>query len=68
MGMTGGHTALSGSALHPSVALRIFEANAGAQRHWERQHCERHGFVASNRTDGEGEENLPDILFDWRRA
>jgi GNAT superfamily N-acetyltransferase len=43
------------------LQLWTFQANAGAQRFYE-----RHGFVAARRTDGsENEERSPDILYVW---
>jgi GNAT superfamily N-acetyltransferase len=44
-----------------SLRLRTFASNAGAQRFYE-----RHGFVATRRTDGrDNEEGAPDILYVW---
>lgn len=45
------------------LALWTFQANQRAQRFYL-----RHGFVESERTEGEGnDERLPDIRFVWRR-
>ncbi len=43
------------------VSLWSFQANKDAQKFFL-----RHGFVESNRTDGDNEESLPDLLFEWR--
>ena len=45
------------------LRLWTFAANTGAQRFYE-----RHGFVATRRTDGDNEEGAPDILYVWRPA
>jgi len=43
------------------LRLWTFASNAGAQRFYE-----RHGFVATRRTDGrDNEEGAPDILYVW---
>ena len=42
-------------------SLWTFQANLGARRFYERHGC-RH----VRRTDGDNEENLPDILYEWR--
>lgn len=43
------------------LRLWTFESNTGAQRFYE-----RHGFVATRRTDGrDNEEGAPDILYVW---
>ena len=43
------------------LRLWTFEANDGARRFYE-----RHGFVATERTDGSGnEERAPDVLYAW---
>jgi GNAT superfamily N-acetyltransferase len=43
------------------LRLRTFASNTGAQRFYE-----RHGFIATERTDGRGnEERAPDILYVW---
>ena len=43
------------------LRLWTFASNAGAQRFYE-----RHGFIATRRTDGEdNEERAPDILYEW---
>jgi ribosomal protein S18 acetylase RimI-like enzyme len=47
--------------LSPHVNLYTFEANTAAQAFYA-----RHGFVEINRTTGDNEENLPDILLEWR--
>jgi GNAT superfamily N-acetyltransferase len=45
------------------LRLRTFASNTGAQRFYE-----RHGFVATRRTDGrDNEEGAPDILYVWLR-
>ena len=44
------------------LRLWTFASNPGAQRFYE-----RHGFVATHRTDGrDNEERAPDILYVWR--
>ncbi len=43
------------------LQLWTFQANARA-----RQFYERHGFVASEMTDGENEEGAPDVRYEWR--
>ncbi len=45
-----------------SAGLRLwtFQANARARRFYE-----RHGFVATNATDGDNEEGAPDVRYDW---
>jgi ribosomal protein S18 acetylase RimI-like enzyme len=47
--------------LSPEVNLYTFQANEKAQAFYT-----RHGFVEVNRTTGDNEENLPDILMEWR--
>lgn len=48
----------------PKLTLWTFQANTGAQSFYE-----RHGFVATRRTDGSGnDEGLPDIRYDWQRT
>ncbi len=47
--------------LSPEVNLYTFQANEGAQNFYK-----RHGFVEINRTTGDNEENLPDIMMEWR--
>ena len=42
------------------LRLWTFAANVGAQRFYE-----RHGFVEADRTDGDNEEQAPDILYIW---
>lgn len=42
-------------------SLWTFQANLGARRFYE-----RHGCREIRRTDGDNEENLPDILYEWR--
>ena len=44
------------------VQLWTFQSNAGARRFYE-----RHGFVAVQTTDGDNEEQAPDIRYLWRR-
>ena len=47
---------------HPlGLKLWTFQANIGAQRFYARE-----GFHETCRTDGDNEERLPDILFEWR--
>ena len=45
------------------LELWTFAANVRAQRFYE-----RHGFVATRRTDGDNEEGAPDILYVWSGA
>jgi GNAT superfamily N-acetyltransferase len=46
------------------LRLWTFASNAGAQRFYE-----RHGFVATRRTEGrDNDEGAPDILYVWRGA
>jgi ribosomal protein S18 acetylase RimI-like enzyme len=47
--------------LTQSVSLWTFQANAGAREFYRRQ-----GFFEVNRTDGDNDEGLPDILLEWR--
>jgi ribosomal protein S18 acetylase RimI-like enzyme len=47
--------------LSPEVNLYTFEANEKARAFYA-----RHGFAEINRTTGDNEENLPDILMEWR--
>jgi GNAT superfamily N-acetyltransferase len=47
--------------LSPEINLYTFQANEKAQTFYT-----RHGFVEINRTTGDNEENLPDILMEWR--
>jgi GNAT superfamily N-acetyltransferase len=47
--------------LNEPVQLWTFQANVEAQKFYL-----HHGFVEVNRTDGDNEEGLPDILFEWR--
>jgi ribosomal protein S18 acetylase RimI-like enzyme len=47
--------------LSPEINLYTFQANEAAQKFYK-----RHGFVEINRTTGDNEENLPDILMEWR--
>jgi GNAT superfamily N-acetyltransferase len=49
---------------HPDgLWLWTFQANSGAQRFYARE-----GFRELRRTNGDNEERLPDILFEWRPA
>lgn len=49
-------------ALAPPIRLYTFQANTGARRFYE-----RHGFVATEVTDGRGnEERCPDVLYEHR--
>ena len=43
------------------VQLWTFQANRDAQKFYL-----RHGFMEINRTDGDNEEGLPDMLLEWR--
>ncbi len=45
------------------LGLWTFQANTAAQKFYEKA-----GFKATSRTDGDNEENLPDIRFEWQRA
>lgn len=47
-------------SLAQSLSLWTFDANTNAQRFYERE-----GFKAIRRTDGDNEEGLPDILYQW---
>jgi ribosomal protein S18 acetylase RimI-like enzyme len=47
--------------LSPQVNLYTFEANESARAFYA-----RHGFAEINRTTGDNEESLPDILLEWR--
>ncbi len=47
--------------LSPEINLYTFQANERAHAFYK-----RHGFVEINRTTGDNEENLPDILLEWR--
>jgi ribosomal protein S18 acetylase RimI-like enzyme len=47
--------------LSPEVSLYVFQNNVGAQKFYA-----KHGFVEINRTSGDNDENLPDILMEWR--
>lgn len=47
--------------LAQGFSLWTFQANLGARRFYE-----RHGCRQVRRTDGDNEENLPDILYEWR--
>lgn len=47
--------------LPQGFSLWTFQANLGARRFYE-----RHGLTEARRTDGDNEENLPDILYEWR--
>lgn len=45
-----------------AVTLWTFQKNTAAQAFYARE-----GFVEINRTDGDNEEGLPDLLMEWRR-
>lgn len=47
--------------LSPEVNLYTFQANEQARAFYQ-----RHGFTEINRTTGDNEESLPDILMEWR--
>jgi ribosomal protein S18 acetylase RimI-like enzyme len=47
--------------LSPEANLYVFQNNLRAQNFYA-----KHGFVEINRTTGDNEENLPDILMEWR--
>jgi GNAT superfamily N-acetyltransferase len=48
-------------AEHPGgLALWTFQSNVGARRFYE-----RHGFVAIAMTDGDNEEGMPDVRYQW---
>ena len=49
--------------LRPRLRLRCFQANGSALRFYR-----RHGFVEVERTDGDNEEQEPDVLLIWRHA
>lgn len=49
------------SELGRQARVWTFQANLPAQAFYA-----RHGFVESNRTSGDNEENLPDILLEWQ--
>jgi GNAT superfamily N-acetyltransferase len=44
------------------LRLWTFQANQGARRFYE-----RHGFVATDTTDGDNEERAPDVRYEWPR-
>jgi ribosomal protein S18 acetylase RimI-like enzyme len=48
-------------ALSPDIKLYTFQANVKAQAFYA-----RHGFVEINRTTGDNDEGLPDVLLEWR--
>ncbi len=43
------------------VRLWTFQANTGARKFYTRE-----GFAEINKTDGDNEEGLPDVLLEWR--
>lgn len=43
------------------LRLWTFQANQRARRFYE-----RHGFTATETTDGDNEEGAPDVLYEWR--
>jgi GNAT superfamily N-acetyltransferase len=45
------------------LRLWTFAANAGARRFYE-----RHGFVVVQETDGDNEEQAPDVCYQWLPA
>jgi ribosomal protein S18 acetylase RimI-like enzyme len=47
--------------LSPEVSVYVFQNNVGALKFYA-----KHGFVEINRTSGDNDENLPDILMEWR--
>ncbi|MEM7439722.1 MAG: GNAT family N-acetyltransferase [Pseudomonadota bacterium] len=49
--------------LRPQIKLWTFVANTGARRFYERE-----GFAEAERSNGDNEEKLPDILFRWEAA
>ena len=49
--------------LRPSLRLWTFIANESARRFYIRE-----GFTEIDRTDGDNEENLPDICYEWGTA
>jgi ribosomal protein S18 acetylase RimI-like enzyme len=61
MGIGGLLLARAKRELSPEVNLYTFQANEKAVRFYL-----RHGFAEINRTTGDNEENLPDILMEWR--
>jgi ribosomal protein S18 acetylase RimI-like enzyme len=59
-----GKLLLEGALAHLQLPVRLytFQANTGARRFYE-----RHGFVAIEFSDGQGnEEKCPDVLYEWR--
>lgn len=46
----------------PLLSLWAFQANTGARRFYE-----RHGFRVVAMTDGDNEEQAPDVRYEWRR-
>jgi GNAT superfamily N-acetyltransferase len=46
----------------PRVQLWTFQSNVGARRFYE-----RHGFVAVQTTEGDNEEQAPDVRYVWER-
>lgn len=50
-------------ALSSPIRLYTFQQNQGARRFYE-----RHGFVATEFSDGaDNEEGVPDVLYEWRQ-
>jgi GNAT superfamily N-acetyltransferase len=58
-----GHLLLDRAKRDAGAALRLwtFQKNEQAQAFYARE-----GFVEINRTDGDNEEGLPDLLLEWR--
>ena len=50
-------------ALSQRLSLWTFVANRGAQRFYERE-----GFEIVGRSNGDNEENLPDLKYEWTAA
>lgn len=49
---------------YPYLQLWTFQSNAQARRFYE-----KHGFIATTFTNGEGnEEKEPDVMYEWRRS
>jgi GNAT superfamily N-acetyltransferase len=60
----GGHLVGVAKLQRPTgLKLWTFEANVGARRFYE-----RHGFVVTASTNGDNEEGVPDVRYEWQPA